>query len=99
MSRKLKKWQVIEENTQVRVERERECAEHLIRCKIKENECLKNQIKALEELNKFKDAVIYVLAGRGPAGKHINANRVAEALKNSKSVMVKKTKNGYRLKV
>lgn len=99
MSKKLKKWQMVEIQEMLRNEKEQARTKYIINSKIKEIKKLKKEIEAYKELNKLQSATIQVLIGKSRIGKYISKRELAEALKGQKCITTKSTKNGYRLRV
>lgn len=99
MSKKLKKWQMVEIQEMLRTEKEQARTKYIINSKIKEIKKLKKEIEAYKELNKLQSAIIQALIGKSRIGKYISKCELSEALKCQKCITTKNTKKGYRLRV
>lgn len=99
MSKKLKKWQVIEKSNTLAIERHKEATRHLINQKNEEIKKLKETIEGMKELDCIKDGVIQMFLERKVFGKRISKLKLSLAIKSPRKVKITTGRKNYRIKL
>lgn len=98
MSKKLKKWQVIEKNNTLAIKRHKEATRHLINQKNEEIKKLKETIEGMKELDAVNSGIIQILSGKCMLGYYIGTEELSYAIKHPERLEIKIKKNGFRIK-
>lgn len=97
MKKKRKKWEVVQAASEILIAQERKRSEYIVNRKNAEINKLKAEIEGLKEVDRIKDALIYVLS-KSTFGKTIKDSDIKNALDKTADIGIKKVKDGFRIK-